>query len=267
VLGVFETASDGRANLRAEPAQYGRPDPDLTGLRWRQRIGSRDDLAHSAVEARSQRAGKGSPEVRDVLWTDSDLAVSPNGELVAFVSGRNGPEQIWVSKLDGAEPRVLVPAIPPYGDYGDNTNAGDLSWSPDGQWIAFLTNPGVGHGDSESRLFLTPSAGGPLRVLVELCALVAARFHGRPDSKSVFVAREDDSDGKENFEMKYFQVDILSGKQTAVSEHSLPAWPMERAPSGSENAHLAEGGRFLYFERREDLKSRIVVIHDLLGGK
>jgi len=211
--------------------------------------------------------GKVPQKVRDVLWTDSDLAVSPNGELVAFVSGRNGPEQIWVSKLDGAEPRVLVPAIPPYGDYGDNTNAGDLSWSPDGQWIAFLTNPGVGHGDSESRLFLTPSAGGPLRVLVELCALDGRPVPWSPDSKSVFVAREDDSDGKENFEMKYFQVDILSGKQTAVSEHSLPAWPMERAPSGSENAHLAEGGRFLYFERREDLKSRIVVIHDLLGGK
>jgi hypothetical protein len=42
---------------------------------------------------------------------------------------------------------------------------------------------------------------------------------------------------------------------------------MERAPSGSENAHLAEGGRFLYFERRGDLKSRIIVVHDLLSTK
>lgn len=209
--------------------------------------------------------GKGPEKVRDIRWTDSTLAVSPNGEMVAFVSGRNGPEQIWVSKLDGSEPRVLVSAIPPYGDYGDNTNAGDLSWSPDGQWIAFLTNPGVGHGDSEARLFLIPSGGGPLRMLVELCALDGRPVPWSPDSKSVFVAQERfEPDGNETH---YFQVDILSGKQGAVSEASLPLLPKDLVPAGAEDAHVSQGGRYLYFQKRGDIKSRIVAVHGLLGGK
>ena len=123
--------------------------------------------------------GKGEEKVRDVPWTDSDLSVSPAGKMVAFVTGRNGPEQIWVSNLDGSNSRVLVAAIPPFYEYGDNTRVGSVGWSPDGQWIAFLTNPGVGHGDSEARLFLIPSAGGRFGCWWSYVRTISARCLGR----------------------------------------------------------------------------------------
>ena len=80
-------------------------------------------------------------KIRELPWTDSSPAVSPTGETMAFVTVRNGPSQVWVSKLDGSESRILVPSIPPYGEYGDNTMVEEISWSPDGKWIAFLTDP------------------------------------------------------------------------------------------------------------------------------
>ena len=204
-------------------------------------------------------------QIREVRWTDNELAVSPDAERVAFVSTRNGVDQIWVSKIDGSEARVLVAAIPPYGDYGDNTMAGDLSWSPDGQWIAFLTSPGVGHGDPEARMFIVPSAGGALRVLAELCSLDGRGVPWTADSRSVFIAKEKIVPGEEvSSESDYFQLDILTGKLTPVSEASLPPRPMTLAPSPVENARLALGGQYLYFERRGESKERIVMVHGLL---
>ena len=151
---------------------------------------------------------RGPEKVRDIPWTDSSLSVSPNGEMVAFATSRNGPEQIWVSKLDGSTPRVLVPAIPPYGEYGDNTNASSLSWSPDGQWIAFLTDPGVGHATLRPVYSWFPRQVGHFECWWSYVRTTVARCLWAADSKSVFVAQEDDSDGKENFEMKYFQADM-----------------------------------------------------------
>lgn len=202
-------------------------------------------------------------KVRDIAWTDSSLAVSPNGESVAFVTERKGPSQIWVSKLDGSEARVLIPSIPPYGQYGDNTMAGDISWSPDGQWVAFLTTPGVGHGDPEARLFVVLSGGGSLRVVEELCAMDGQAVPWSSDSKTVFVAQQEDKpDG--DFETLYFQVDILTGKRTPVSEGELPPSPRKLAPQGAQNLSVTSDGHFLFFQKDDESRTRIVKIHNLL---
>ncbi|MFH1766370.1 MAG: tetratricopeptide repeat protein, partial [Gemmatimonadota bacterium] len=69
----------------------------------------------------------------------SELAWSPSGEAIAYsYDGR-----IWVASLDGGRPQELVTGLP--GDL----RLGYMSWSPDGQKIAFT---GVKGGDLESWL-------------------------------------------------------------------------------------------------------------------
>lgn len=106
-------------------------------------------------------------KIQTIPWTDRLLHVSPDGRFLAFATNRNGATQVRVSRLDGTQPRTLVSSVPPFGSYGDSTRVAGISWSPDGKWIALLTEPGVGHGVDDGRLFLGRATGGRLRVLVE----------------------------------------------------------------------------------------------------
>ncbi len=106
-----------------------------------------------------QSAEKKPEKIRSIPWTDRLVHVSPDGRWIAFATNRNGAAQVWISRLDGSRPRVLVPAIPPFTAYGDPTGVSGISWSPDGKWLAVMTEPGVGHGADDARLFLVPTAG------------------------------------------------------------------------------------------------------------
>jgi Tol biopolymer transport system component len=52
-------------------------------------------------------------KVGSIPWTDEGVNVSPDGQWVAFATTRNGPTQIWVSRIDvrseGRNARVLIP--------------------------------------------------------------------------------------------------------------------------------------------------------------
>lgn len=206
-----------------------------------------------------QSAPKKPEKVQTVPWTDRLFHVSPDGRFLAFVTNRNGAAQVRVSRLDGSQSRILVSSIPPFGSYGDSTNVAGISWSPDGKWIALLTEPGVGHGVDDARLFLVPATGGPLRVLVELCSQVRDSTPWSADSQSVFISKED-----EQYKATYFRVDISSGAQTPAQELPVSPRDITLLPPESEQAHLAQDGRFLYFERRESSKRRLVTVRNLL---
>lgn len=209
-----------------------------------------------------QSASKEPEKVQTIPWTDEFLHVSPDGRFLAFATNRNGATQLLISRLDGSQPRTLVSSIPPFDSYGDATNVAGISWSPDGKWIALLTEPGVGHGDDDARLFLVPAAGGRLRVLVELCSQVRDSTLWSADSQSVFISKDD-----EHYKAHYFRVDISSGAQTAVQQ--LPESPRNLAllPPKAEQPHLAQDRRFLYFEQQESDKSRLVMVRNLLPAR
>jgi Tol biopolymer transport system component len=67
------------------------------------------------------------------LFYNGSPAWSPNGELIAFVSGRAGNLDIWVMESDGSNPHNLTG-----GDIGPNFSP---LWSPDGQFIAYISAP------------------------------------------------------------------------------------------------------------------------------
>lgn len=86
------------------------------------------------ADARSA-AGEGAPQpsslrLHPVIWGDGENAApqfSPDGKRIAFMSNRDGPWQIWVSNIDGSQPRQV----------SFTESAGTPRWSPDGRSIAF----------------------------------------------------------------------------------------------------------------------------------
>ncbi len=56
-------------------------------------------------------------------------AFSPDGQQIAFLSGRSGETQLWVMRLMGGEPEQLTQG---------KTGVASFQWSPDGDRIAYL---------------------------------------------------------------------------------------------------------------------------------
>jgi Tol biopolymer transport system component len=202
-------------------------------------------------------AGQKTTKIRDLPVTDGDPAVSPDGQLIAFTTTRNGPPQIWVSRLDGSQARILVPAIPPFGSYGDRTGVECISWSPDGLWIAFMTEPGIGHGVVDAKIFLVRSNGGQAKLFVR-DGEQASTVPWSPDSKSIYIAQV----GTE-YKSSYFQVDLATGKRTPVA--AMPNPVDVPLPPRSEHPSLTKDGRFVFFSSRpEEFKARMVRVADFL---
>lgn len=89
--------------------------------------------------------------IQSTRW-DSNLAWSPDGGRVAFVSNRGGPHSIWVSQQDG---RGAVQIADFGGAFIDNP-----TWSPDGRSIAFDGSP-----EGKTAIFVvSPEGGTPRRI-------------------------------------------------------------------------------------------------------
>jgi Tol biopolymer transport system component len=196
--------------------------------------------------------------VRSIPWTDEDLSVSPDGQSLAFATARNGPTQIWISRMDGRNARVLISAIPPFNRYGDKTTVDGISWSPDGKLIAMETQPGIGHGVTDARLFIVPSVGGRLRKLVD-CGSTGRAPIWTEDGKALYTVKY-----SEDYRSSYFLADIATGTVTPIGDEKVPRLPLVALPEGSGHAHVAQGGRFLYYEAPVDWKPRLVKVEGLI---
>jgi Tol biopolymer transport system component len=118
--------------------------PAVTGEIYRlDSNGRRVDLSRSAFE-------------------DTVPAVSPNGKLVAFASGRGGHGAIYVVGIDGSRLRRL--ASPPIA-YGGAALAIELAWSPNGRML------GVVSGDVNGSLLSIVGPRRKPRVLARAAAI------------------------------------------------------------------------------------------------
>ena len=97
------------------------------------------------------------------------LALSPDGTHLAYVVERNGTRQLYLRRMDEFEARAL----------GGTEGAIGPFFSPDGQWIGFLT---------ETRIMKVSIRGGAPQTLTEAGNVYGAAWG--PDDVIVFAERE-----------------------------------------------------------------------------
>lgn len=117
-----------------------------------------------------------------------DCQISPNGEKIVYTLQTVDKENekkfthLWILSIDDGKPVQL--------SFGKHNNI-HPKWSPDGQWIAFLSDR---EGKNQTQLYVLPLTGGEGRPLTD--------FHGdygdfdwSPDSKKiVFQFRQHDQE-------------------------------------------------------------------------
>jgi len=109
--------------------------------------------------------------IEDLLslkWV-SDPQLSPDGSRIAFVQTVVDGEadtyrsHLWVAPVDGGASTELGAGDPRQFTAGEHRDSMPR-WSPDGRWIAFLSDRGTGKPEPGARrpkqLFVIPADGG-----------------------------------------------------------------------------------------------------------
>jgi len=134
----------------------------------------------------------------------SDPQVSPDGLWVAYVvttSDRDADEQrsaIWMVSWDGAQQLALTAAA---------SETDKPRWSPDGQYLSFLTSPA---GSDKPQLMLLDRRGGEPRQLTTVTGDIR-EYAWSPDGKRVAIAM--DQPGESSKPPKPIVIDTLHFKQ------------------------------------------------------
>jgi dipeptidyl aminopeptidase/acylaminoacyl peptidase len=144
-------------------------------------------------------AAKSLTQVTSGDYDDNEPAWSPDGKSLAFTSNRSTPDpdrnfntDIWVIAANntdkGAHPTQIT------------TNLGadrSPAWSPDGKWIAFVSQTDVKAIDyATHHLAIAPSIGGEEKVLTLAFDRSVRRPRFSADGRSIYFLAEDD--GTEN---------------------------------------------------------------------
>jgi dipeptidyl aminopeptidase/acylaminoacyl peptidase len=126
------------------------------------------------------------PEDVYALTSVGDPRISPGGQYVAYVVNRidrdaNGYRSaVWVTQLEGsAEPRRFT-----WGERRDWSPR----WSPDGRWLAFISNREGEEETAPGQLFVMPADGGEPRRLTDGKEEVES-VAWSPDSSRIAFAR------------------------------------------------------------------------------
>jgi dipeptidyl aminopeptidase/acylaminoacyl peptidase len=140
-------------------------------------------------------SAKSTTQITSGDFDDTDAAWSPDGKSLAFTSNRTLPDpdasrdsNIWVVAADNTDKGAHLTQI--------TTNpAPDASptWSPDGKWIAYITelDPRLFY-YSTRHLAISPASGGAAKVLTLNFDRSSHRPRFSSDGQSIYFIAEDD---------------------------------------------------------------------------
>jgi dipeptidyl aminopeptidase/acylaminoacyl peptidase len=140
-------------------------------------------------------AAKTMTQVTSGDFDDSDAEWSPDGKRIAFTSNRSQPdpdrtynEDIWVVEADNKDKGAHVIQV--------TTNPGSdraPTWSPDGKWIAYVTQtePKVFQ-YATHHLAVSPASGGEAKVLTRELDRSVERPRFSEDGKTIYFIVDDD---------------------------------------------------------------------------
>ncbi len=140
-------------------------------------------------------AAKALSQITSGDFDDSEPAWSPDGKSLAFTSNRSTPDpdatynsDIWVVAGDNTDKGAHLTQV--------TTNPGSDSsptWSPDGKWIAYVTQTDPHLFDyATHHLAVSPAAGGQAKVLTLVLDRMVTVPRFSPDGKFIYFIADDD---------------------------------------------------------------------------
>jgi len=180
-------------------------------------------------------ASKVSTQVTSGDFDDEHPAWSPDGKLLAFSSKRTAPDpdrnydsNIFVVAADNTDKGAHLSPITTSPGLDDSP-----VWSPDGKWIAYVTQPdpklsiyGTNH------IGVSPAAGGEAKVLTLKLDRVSSEPRFSPDGKFVYFIADDD--GTQNL----CRVPVGGGEVTRPIGGRLMLYTYSVAQSGEVAAQI-----------------------------
>ena len=146
------------------------------------------------------------------------IALAPDGHRHAWIESDAGGSSLWLADGDGAAKRLLR-----------RTDATDLAWSPDGEWL-FLVAPG-------KLLSLTTSDRTGSGIMTQLGGMTGRRYLGVDAWRAAaLVAADDDKDGDG-------KVDSFALLRLYPGGRTEEIWAGDRRVSGAITAQ--DGGVWL----------------------
>jgi dipeptidyl aminopeptidase/acylaminoacyl peptidase len=115
--------------------------------------------------------------------------ISPDGKRVVYEQSRTNWESnafetdLWIADTATGERHLLTAVV---------KSSNDAAWSPDGRWIAFLSDrpaPIAGSPADKTQVYVMPADGGEAQQLTKMEKGVGS-FEWAPDSKSMAIAAE-----------------------------------------------------------------------------
>lgn len=186
---------------------------------------------------------------------DSQPSVSPDGRKIAFISDRDGSENLWICNLDGSEPKQL--SKDPQGDFESP------SWTPDGDYVLVsrkqantLHEVWMYHIQGGSGVQVTkssPTAATPPQQRLRALGVVAS-----PDGKYFYFARRT-GNFTYNTSFPIWQVvrrDRVTGDEDVITS----------APGSAFRPVISPDGSKLVFGTRQDTETGLRV-RDLATGE
>jgi dipeptidyl aminopeptidase/acylaminoacyl peptidase len=204
-------------------------------------------------------AATGGPGRRLASPDDSDSHPRWSGDnrTLAFLSHRDGVEQIYVASTPEATPRRLTDSP---------TDITEFEWSPDGRYIAYLAADRNlererkrrlgddamvgGEGYTPTRLHIMPAGGSQERTLTTSERHLLS-FDWAPDGSRIVYAAQKSPQGRDAFHADIYESDVASGRETALvvqpGQDLAPAYSRD----GRYVAFYSQRGALSYFGERQ----------------
>ncbi len=201
-------------------------------------------------------AGGEAKRLTEGLPFDSQPRYSPDGKWIAFLSDRDGAENVWIMKADGSEPKQL--------SKDKKTLFASPAWTPDGDYVVVSRHPDyIGtfelwmyHVQGGSGLQLTkaqPQPNTPMANRHNAMGVVAS-----PDGKYLYYARKSGGFAYNmmNFPWQIARKDRKTGDEDIITQ----------APGGAVRPVLSPDGTKLVYGTRYETDTALR-LRDLNTGE